>query len=215
MIEGTAGPEYILARQKAEEYRSKGYDVAENSPLDFLPGFFADLVVRKDDEVKVIEIKSRASLAAKPKIRDLAMVIDSQPGWTFELLLVGEPEKLDAPEMSDAFQRESILQRVGEAETLLELGYPEAALLLAWSACEAAARLAVSEYEVPDAGMTRPEFVLDQAAFLGIVSRSEYNHLQDVQKYRNAIVHGFSHKGFESQLVTDLTETVRGIVSFN
>ena len=213
MVEGTSVREYILTRQTAEEYRKKGYEVTEEVPLDFLPGFYADLVVRKDDEVKVIEVKSRASLAATPRIRDLAKVIESQPGWSFELLLVGEPEKLDSPEESFAFERASIHQRIKEAESLLGLGHPDAALVLAWSACEAAARLAVSEEGIPGEGITRPEFVIDQAVYLGIVSRAEYNHLRDVQKYRNAIVHGFSHDGFDDNLVTDLTETVRNILS--
>ena len=215
MVEGTLSPEYVLARQTAEEYRRKGYEVTEEVPLDFLPGFYADLVVRKDDEVKVIEVKSRASLAATPRIRDLAKVIESQPGWSFDLLLVGEPEKLDAPEQSHAFQRESILRRIEEAEMLLGLGHSDPALVLAWSAYEAAARLAVSEQGVPNAGITRPEFVLDQAVFLGILSRAEYNHLRDVQKFRNAIVHGFSHDGFDNHLITDLTETVRSMVRVN
>ena len=213
MVKGVDGPEYILARRTAEEYRKKGYEVSEETPLDFLPGFCADLVVRKDDEVKVIEVKSRASLAVTPNIKELAQAIESQPGWSFELLLVGEPEKVDSPEGSHAFQRESIFQRLDEAEKLLGLGYSDAALVLAWSACEAAARLAVTEEGVPDTGITRPGFVFDQAAFLGIMSRAQYHHLRDVQKYRNAIVHGFSHDGFNEHLVTDLTETARGMFS--
>ena len=213
MVKGVDGPEYILARQTGEEYRKKGYEVSEETPLDFLPGFCADLVVRKDDEVKVIAVKSRASLAVTPNIKELAQAIESQPGWSFELLLVGEPEKVDSPEGSRAFQRESIFQRLDEAEKLLGLGYFDAALVLAWSACEAAARLAVTEEGVPDTGITRPGFVFDQATFLGIMSRAQYHHLRDVQKYRNAIVHGFSHDGFNEHLVTDLTEIARGMFS--
>ena len=213
MVEGIVNLEFVLVQQTAEEYRSEGYEVAELMHLDFLPGFYADLVVRKGDEVKVIEVKTRGSLATTPRIRELAEAIESMPGWTFELLLAGEPHKLDAPEKSSPFQRENILLRIEEAESLLGMGHSDAALVLAWSACEAAARLAVSEHGILDTGMTRPGFVLDQAAFLGIVSRSEYNHLRNVQKYRNAIVHGFSHDGFEYQLVSDLTETVRAMIS--
>ena len=209
MVEGAANSEYFLVRKTAEEYRTKGYEVSVESPLDFLPGFRADLVVRKDDEAKVIEVKSRASLAASPRIRELAQIIDSKPGWSFELILVGEPEKLDSPEGAHAFERENILRRTEEAQKLLESGYSEAALLLAWSACEAAARLMVTEQGVPDTGITTPGYVFDQATFLGVVSRDEYRHLTDVQKYRNAIVHGFSHDDFSDELVTDLIETVQ------
>ena len=131
MVEEATSAEYFLARRTAEEYRSKGYEVSVEAPLDFMPGFHADLIVRKDNEVKVIEVKSRSSLAASPEIIELARTIDSKPGWTFELLLVAEPEKLDSPEGARLFERENILQRIEEAEKALGSGLSEAALLLA------------------------------------------------------------------------------------
>ena len=42
--------------KKAAEYRSRGYEVEEDCPLEFLPGFRADMVVRKDGESKVNHI---------------------------------------------------------------------------------------------------------------------------------------------------------------
>ena len=47
--------EYLLTQKTAEEYRSRGYEVLLEAPVDFLPGFRADLLVRKGGEVKVIE----------------------------------------------------------------------------------------------------------------------------------------------------------------
>ena len=67
--------EYLLTKKTAEEYRSRGYEVLAEASLDFLPGFTADLLVRKGDEVKVIEVKSRPSLAADPKVSELARII--------------------------------------------------------------------------------------------------------------------------------------------
>ena len=72
LIEDVTSSEYLLAQKTVEEYRSKGYEVSRGALLDFFPGFRADLIVRKDDEVKVIEVKSRSSLAANPKISELA-----------------------------------------------------------------------------------------------------------------------------------------------
>ena len=149
-MEGASSAAHLLTRKTAEEYRRKGYEVVLDAPLDFLPGFYADLVVRKHDEVKVIEIKSRSSLAANPRITELAQAVDSRPGWSFELLLVAEPEKLDSPEGARSFDRERVLQRLDEAEKSLASGLSEAALVLAWSACEAAARVLVAEQEKSD-----------------------------------------------------------------
>ena len=140
MVRNATDSEYLLTHKTAEEYRGKGYEVVFEAPLDFLPGFSADLLVRKGDDVRVIEVKSRSSLAADPKISELARLIDAKPGWSFELVLVSEPEKLDSPEGARSFESERILQRIEEAEKSLQAKLPEAAFLLAWSASEAVIR---------------------------------------------------------------------------
>ena len=86
MIRDVTDPEYLLTQKTAEEYRSQGYEVEQGAPLEFLPGFRADLLVQKDDEIKVIAVKARQSLAADPKIAELARLLESKPGWSFELL---------------------------------------------------------------------------------------------------------------------------------
>ena len=211
MIDDVTDSEYLLARKTAEDYRNKGYEVSQETLLDFLPGFRADLIVRKDGNAKVIEVKRRASLAANPKIRELAQIIESKPGWSFELLLVGEPEKLDSPEGAQSLERKGVLQRIGEAEQAFDAGLSVAAFVLAWSALEAATRLLITEQGVSNSDITKPGFVLDQAVSLGVISREEYGNLTQMQKYRNAIVHGFSLNDFDDVLVTELIETVRSL----
>ena len=212
-MESATISEKLLADITAEEYRNKGYEVSREAQLDFLPGFRTDLVVRKGDEVKVIEVKSRASLAANREIRELARVIHSKPGWSFELLMVGEPEKLDSPEGAQSFEDENILRRIEEAEKALESGLSEAAFLLAWSACEAAIRELLTLQGIANSDITKPGYVLDQSLFHGIIPSEEYQHLTDMQKYRNAIVHGFSVSDFSDDLVTELIDTVRRLIN--
>ena len=213
MVRPTTDSEYLLARKTAEEYRSNGYDVQLEASLDFFPNFQADLLVRKGDEVKVIEVKSRPSLAADPRISELAQLIDSKPGWSFELVLVGEPEKVDSPAGARSFEGQGILRRLDQAEMSLGAGMPEAAFLLAWSACEAAIRELIAAEGVSDARITSPRFVLDQAVFRGVISREEYDNLFGMLKYRNAIVHGFSADDFSHNLVAELIETIRRITT--
>ena len=213
MVRDATDSEYLLTCKTAEEYRNKGYEVLFNAPLDFLPGFTADLLVRKGDEVRVIEVKSRPSLAADPKISELARLIDSEPGWRFELILVAEPERLDSPEGARAFESERILQRIEESEKSLQAGLPEAAFLLAWSASEAAIRELLSAQAVSKTSITSPRFVLDQAIFHGAISRKEYNSLIPMLEYRNAIVHGFAVDDFVGNMVTDLIDTARRITA--
>ena len=213
MVRNATDSEYLLTRKTAEEYRSKGYEVLLEAPLDFMPGFTADLLVRKGDETRVIEVKARPSLAADPKISELARLIESKPGWIFELVLVSEPEKLDSPEGARSFEAGKIQQRIEEAERSLQAKLPEAAFLLAWSASEAVIRELLTAQGVSSASITSPGYVLDQGIYHGVISRDDYDALTRLRKYRNAIVHGFGMDDFNDDLVTALIATIRRIMT--
>ncbi len=209
MVRAASNAEYLLTRQTAEEYRNQGYEVTLEAPLDFLPGFYADLLARKNNEVRVIEVKSRSSLNAIPQIAELARIIDTKPDWNFELLLVGEPEKIDSPEEATLYDAGNAMVRIEQAERALSSGLPEAAFLLAWSACEAVIREMLRAQGISEAGISSAAFVLDQAVFQGLMSRKDYDRLTEMRKYRNAIVHGFSVDGFGEKTVKQLIKTVR------
>ena len=212
MVRYATDSEYLLTRKTAEKYRSKGYEVLLEAPLDFMPGFRADLLVRKGDEARVVEVKSRPSLAADPKISELARLIESMPGWAFELVLVGEPEKVDSPEGARPFETDGILQRIEEAEKSLQAELPEAAFLLAWSVSEAVIRKLLTARGVSGKSITSPGCVLDQGLYYGVISRNDYDALTRMRKYRNAIIHGFRTDDFNSDLVTELIATTKRIM---
>lgn len=213
MIRDVTDAEYLLVQKTAEEYRRQGYEVEQGAPLEFLPGFRADLLVQKDDEMKVVAVKARQSLTADPSIAKVARLLESKPCWTFELLLVSEPERVDSPEGISSFGAEHIAKRLKEAEKSLQVGLPEAAFLLAWSALEAAMRGLVEAGGIPVTHITSPRFLLDQATFHGSISRDEYAELNRMLKYRNVIVHGFGTDDFDAELAIGLIDTVRRIVT--
>ena len=213
MVSNLRDTAYLLARKTADEYRNKGYKVSVDMPLDFLPGFRADVVVSKDGETKVIEVKSRSSLGANPKIVELARIIDTKPGWSFDLVLVAEPEIVASPQGAHPFKGEAILQRIEEAENTLAAGFSQAAFLLAWSACEASLRDLVAEEDISDSQITRPDYVLKQAVFQGLLSHDDYASLTTMRKYRNAIVHGFSVDNFGNELTTGLINVAKRIMA--
>ena len=167
-----------------------------------------DLVARKDDEVRVIEVKTRTSLALTPKLNELAEILYSKPGWSYDLLLVGEPEKLDSPEGARSFAAEEVRQRLAEAEKALGHGLGEAAFLLVWSAFEGATRELIAAEGVSIERVTQSGYVLDQAVYHGVISREDYDYLADMRKYRNAIAHGFDVNGFSDEKVTELIGVV-------
>jgi DNA-binding MltR family transcriptional regulator len=51
--------------------------------------------------------------------------------------------------------------------------------------------------------------VLDEAVFLGVISRSDYDDLRNMMKYRDAIVHGFSPSDFGHHMVAELIGRVK------
>ncbi len=202
-----------LADVTAEEYRSKGYVVSREESLDILPGFHADLVARKGDKVKVIEVKCRSTLTATPEVSELARLLNSKPGWSFELILVGEPERLESPHGVQSFEEEDICQRIEQAEKVLESGFAEAAYLLVWSAFEAVLRAMIEEEGVSIKRITTSGYVLNQAVIHGVISRDDYHDLINMMKYRNAIAHGFGADDFGDGLVTDLIETTKRLMT--
>lgn len=214
-MEATTQLERQRIRTLAEEYRGRGYEVIETpSPEqlpDFLAGYHPDLLIQKGDETIVAQVKSRSSLAKEPQIRELARLLHAKPNWNFELVVVGKEEQLSAPEGARPFEREDILRGIEAAESLIEQGISEAALLLAWSTLEASVRL-LTEAEGIVLERLAPLYILKQAVVHGVISRDEYNFLTNVMKYRNALVHGFKTIDFDPALVKELISTTKRLL---
>ena len=211
--------EDIIALEKrradaiAKEYQNKGYEVSREVVLDFFPGFRVDMVAKKGDESKVIEVKTRTSYAREPAIRKLADTLRSKPGWSFVLNLMGEPEVIYPPDDARPFEREDVLGRIENAERLLELGFSEGAFLLAWSAAEATVRLLIeAEGICTIKRMTNSGYTLGTAVTEGVLCREDYDYLFNMMKHRNAVVHGFNSNDFDEALVPDLIETTRRLL---
>lgn len=205
------------AHDLAEEYRKKGYHVIEEPSPDQLPDFLSsyrpDLLAQKGQTGVVVEVKSRASLAKNPKIRDLARLLQTKPDWDFELVVVKEPASLSTPEGILPFARDDILREIQAAEKLLTSGAAEAALLLAWPALEATVRLLTQAEGIVLGRLTpSPSAVLDQAVSNGAISRSDYTFLMDILKHRNAFVHGFKSTHFDSTLTKNLISTTERLI---
>ena len=212
MIRNATNAEILLTEKTKEEYQNKGYTVLRQAPLEFMSDFVADLVARKDDETIVIEVSTQAGLALNTRISELVETLRTKPGWSFELLLVGEPEKLDSPPSAQLLDDHEILQRLDHAVRALESGLAEVAFVTAWSALEAATRALISEEIGTNSDITMSGHVLDEAVYLGVISRSDYDDLRDMMKYRNAIVHGFSPSDFGNNMVTELIGRVKRIL---
>lgn len=205
----TEHTEYLYTRQTADRYRRQGYEVSMECPLDFMDGFTADLLARKDDDLRVVEVKTRASIGADPRIAELAGIVEAKPGWSFDLVVVPEPERLEAPVNATPYDESQVRRRTDVAAQLLDAGHAEAALLMAWSACEATLRLQNAKVETArDLRITTSRYVLEEATHLGVIFHEEYDRLLEIARYCNAVSHGFTHDSSAASLVAELIETL-------
>ncbi len=207
-------PDFVethVAQKTAQKLRDEGYDVSTQVPLDFFHGFLADIIVREGDKTRIIQVKTRSSIAADRRISELAYTINSlksRPGWTFELILVGEPAGRDAPPVDKPLQRDKILKRIEQSQKALDSGLPEAALLLALSACEAALRASMA-----DEGRSSSSYALKQARNRRTISWDECLNLADLRKRANAIAHGFTHAPLDDNAITRLIQTAHHLTN--
>lgn len=192
----------------AEEYRAQGYEVAIEPDSSRLPGFLSgyhpDLVVTRGGERAVVEVKSRRSLAAEAQARDLARLLEGQPGWRFELIVVndspGEPST-----GSVAFDSERAHHALEEGRSLLKDGYVSPAMLSGWAALEAALRLLLSSEGIEPRSLA-PAHLLKQAVEEGLINRNDYQQLRILMAGRNAIAHGYENPSVNSEAVSTLLE---------
>ena len=198
-----------FANKRAAEYRSRGYEVLRDAPLDFMPGFCADLLARKNGETRVIAVQTRTGLSVTPALEELAEAISAMPGWSFDLQLVSEPERLEAPDCAESFDAASIGRHIAEAERALDTGFAEAAFMLAWSACEATVRSLAAAAGVDIQRVTQSGYLLRHAVYRDAISQDDYERLSKMLPYRNAIVHGFAASDFDARQVHDLIAVVR------
>lgn len=201
------------ANEVAQNYLEQGYEVTREVELDFFPGYRVDMLVKKGDQKKVVEVKTRTSVARNPAINELADILYDKQGWSFVMYWLGEPEVMYSPDDARPFEREDVLGRIENAERLLELGFSEGALLLAWSATEATVRLLIEAEDVSMIKrMTNSGYTLGTAVTEGILRRADYDYLFNVMKHRNAVIHGFNSNDFDESLVTDLIEATRRLL---
>ena len=201
------GSESRRARQIAEEYRQRGYEVSlEPSPASlppFLEGYRPDIVARSSEETVVVEVTSAGAYrlhrspdsGSSPHERMAAIVraLREQPGWRFELALVNPP-LVPEPEAPIA-ERQSLTKldaerAIADAEDLTKSGRREAALLWSWSAAEAMLRLLASAEGV-STRRNDPPYLLKQLAQEGSIPGEDYETLMSAFRARNAVAHGF------------------------
>lgn len=208
MNETHTASEQERVRALAEDYQAQGYDVVVEPDPSRLPPFFSgyrpDLVVTRGDERTVIEVASRQSLSAESQARRAARLIEGQPGWRFELVIVSDAPG-GAPAGSVAFGPARAHRALEEGRSLLADGYVGPAILSGWAALEAVLRLLL-EAEGVSPRRLAPGHLLKQVVEEGLISRDDYHRLRALMEVRNAVAHGYESEAVGPEAVSTLLE---------
>lgn len=169
-------------RVLAEDYRRDGYSVAVHPHTElaqFLEIPDVDLIATKGDEVIAVNLKRHGEKKDKPVI-----VADGTIGGDYSLSLLKEAERLQMPETR------------------------RAALLMAWTAFEAAAR-EVLQGEGHEIEKRSPSALIQGLLKAGLIDPAEAERLREGMYLRNVIVHGVQPREVPPDAITFLFEIVR------
>jgi hypothetical protein len=194
-------------QELAQEYQDKGYQVTVGPEPGQLPEplsrFRPDLVARKSDDAVVVEVKPRGSLS-DPELQELAKTVREQPGWRFDLVLLKPEPGLPG---ARAWNAEDVADSLGQIGAILTAGYPEAALLLAWSAAEATLRL-LAEKEHLDLEREDAVYLLRLLVTRAVITREQYERLWEALELRNAVAHGLKPPHLDTTKIAALCKLI-------
>ena len=192
-------------RRAAREYRRLGYDVMEQPRGDVLPPFlraFApDLVVMKDDDRAVVEIKTRESLIGSNEFVELAKTIEAHAGWRLELISLGR-RKPAVEELS----QDGLEGLLAAGLSAFESGQRGLSLIYLVSVLDELVRDVATRHRIKGRDRSASA-IIQELAFQGIIGEETANVLDWAWKRRNAMVHG--HAGEE----TSRTEIVQVVAA--
>lgn len=201
----------------AEQYREEGYGVVIRPTGGQLPafaaGFGADLIATRGHENALVRVKmTRTDLAADPTVAAQASVVNEQPGWRFDLVILRKDDPFSR------LARHATEPSVGQieetlhgAERLADAGFLPAALVQAWAGLEAVLRRAGrgAEPGMPPIGGE----LLAGHYGSGSLSKEEYTALKQSFQARGEIVHGFAHGSISAEALTGVVEAARRLLT--
>jgi uncharacterized protein YutE (UPF0331/DUF86 family) len=186
----------VRLQEVAEEYRQKGYRVRLSPSGDELPVFLQpyhpDLIAEGSRENVVMLCGCPGKDGQTSDWEELARVIQQHPGWRLEFILNSEQRQKPVVTIEAA----EIRVRLDQGEELAKAGMLEAALLIAWTAVEAAMRLASvrEQIELPD---LRPTTIITRLYTEGIIDWEDYTTLLECLQIRSIVAHGFQENAVE------------------
>jgi hypothetical protein len=199
----------------AQQYRDEGYAVITHPDKVQLPGFAADsgadLMGTRGNEKVLVQVKrSRADVEADPNLARQAEIINRQPGWRYDLVVL-EPDN-PMRRLSGEPTVDQINRMLGEAEQVQGVS-PRAAFVLAWGALEAAMRRYAQRVGVNGKIGTQPLLLVRELYAQGHVSPEDFARLEETRRLRTEIVHGLSPPQVDAATIQAVVNLARRLLA--
>jgi REase_AHJR-like len=203
----------------ADRYRAQGYRVVVSpGPTDlpeFAKAFNVEIVARREDGSALVSAKkSPRELEADPNVSKLAELVQTQPGWRFDVVVFGPSEEALMPDWRDAKEpsEDEVRVQIENVRKLLDANLKQQPLVLAWSVLEAAMRCRLHANGEEAGWGTSPRTMLNELLSSGVLSNGAFRDLERLFQARSAIVHGFSTTVVEPRAVDFILDVARRLV---
>jgi REase_AHJR-like len=190
-----------------QKYLEEGYAVIIHPDQNQLPAFARDFAVDAmltgDKESVLVQIKwNRTDLQADSRVPRQAEITNAQPGWRYDLILLGQPNPIRRTAgMAGEPTKEQIEQMIGEAEMVLKSGSPRAGFVLGWAGLEAALRRYAQQSGLDGRIGQQPTVLVREVYGVGGISPDDFQRLEAARQLRTEVVHGLAPSPIEPATV--------------
>lgn len=201
-----------LVADVAAEYRELGFQVEVEPSSALLPQFLGqfrpDLLAHKDGEHVIVEVKNADSLKGDTHLKAVAAEVEKHAGWRLDMVVFRGRAKQHPVESAPIDY--DITSRLNSADLVLKAGDYAGALLLTWSAAEAALQWLARQEDI-DTTRKSPRFIVKSLYSLGAINWGQFQVLDKAVTFRNSAVHGMKTRGVTKKFVQNLIELVRAL----
>lgn len=176
-------------------YEEQGFVVkpepgARDLPFD-LGGYVPDLLVEKDDQHLLVEVKPAGVPLSADRLQTLAATVRQHAGWRFLLVTADDVVAGLLPaSVGELVSWQVVAERARRAEHLLNLGETDAAFLMLWSALEALLRHHAAQVSLPIERLPTAA-LLDYLYSQGELPFAQFEQAQAALQVRNRLAHGY------------------------
>ncbi len=190
--------EFLLKLEN--EYREKGFQFVDYRNLEKPLSFRPDMILEKNGEFTVIEVKSSKSRDSERLIRSIREEVEKK-GWRFELKLVPQSSFSDLQPDGNAVEK-----RMLQAEKFFREEEYDLALVFAWISIEAGLRELLSNSVTDSKILLNPASMLRLAFENELMSEDDLINLRRILDFRNRVIHGMRADGLTPE---DVNGTIR------